>query len=369
MNSQQTPVPHRLSPLTVVVVTKNLSSNALARVHSLWLLAQALGWKLLVVGPAATGSLWFPLREHTFARDCYTISGSRDDTLSAIVAQADVIVAFKALPSSLRLARRAARIASKPLCVDLDDPDVEKSLDLRERQRSPRALVRWALDQIPLRLARRATLRLPVMTSNPTLAQAYAGTVVPHARPPGTAGAPHISTRPVVAFVGTIRRHKGVEMLRRTIARLSDHGFRLVVTADPPADAWPWETWVGATTLDAGLEIVRNSDVVAVPLLDRGYGSAQLPIKLIDAMLASRAVVAADLPTIRWALGESGVLHRPGDEDGLVAALERLKEPRLRTDLGSAARSRALARFVPNVVAPAFERFVTGTVLRGLQER
>ncbi len=97
---------------------------------------------------------------------------------------------------------------------------------------------------------------------------------------------------------------------------------------------------------------------MALPSLDQGYAPAQVPVKLIDAMHAGRAVVASDLPPVRWALGDAGLLVPPGSVGQLSAALVKLADPEVRARLGQAARSRALERFVPGAVSPVVAKVV-----------
>jgi polysaccharide biosynthesis protein PelF len=65
-----------------------------------------------------------------------------------------------------------------------------------------------------------------------------------------------------------------------------------------------------------------------------------LPFALLEAMSAGRAIVASDVPPIREALGDAGILVESADDT--VAAIRRLHaDSRLRRALGEAARSRA----------------------------
>ena len=96
--------------------------------------------------------------------------------------------------------------------------------------------------------------------------------------------------------MGSVRPHKGVELLREAVEHAGD--MRLTITDDPPPSARPNENWTGLTSLAVGLELVNRADIVAIPSLPWIYGY-QLPVKLIDAMLAGRAIVASDLPPIR----------------------------------------------------------------------
>ena len=93
--------------------------------------------------------------------------------------------------------------------------------------------------------------------------------------------------------------------------------------------------------------------MVAIPSQDWTYSRGQLPVKIIDAMMAGRAVVGSDLEPIRWALGGTGIVVPPANAEALAAALDSLRSPDIRADLGARARERALATFTPSAIAPA----------------
>ena len=91
---------------------------------------------------------------------------------------------------------------------------------------------------------------------------------------------------------------------------------------------------------------------MAVPSLRKRYGPGQLPVKLIDGMMAGRAVIASDLAPLKWALGGTGLIVRSGSVGSLVNGLLELEDLRTREALGREARLRALGTFVPAVIAP-----------------
>lgn len=337
----------------VAIVTPNFENNSLGRTWCLWALSRALGWRAEVVGVKGT-SLWAPLAGSAFAADC-TVPGSSDreaalPAVRAAIGRADLVIAVKPLVPSLGVALAERR--GTPLLADVDDPDVEVRTTWRprmERLRRPGFLAsRRAVTGLG-----EAVRRVPRIVSNPVLQRMYGGDVIPHVRDAGPDPVWSDRDDPVVRFVGSVRGHKGVDVLRAAAARAD---VALEVTAAPPADARAGERWLGTTTLEAGEALVRDADVVAVPSLPTLWTPAQLPAKLVDAMIAGRAIVASAAEPVVWALDGAGLAVPPGDVDALAAALTRLRDPALRKELGAAARRRGLERFTVDAVAPDFER-------------
>ena len=236
--------------------------------------------------------------------------------------------------------------------LDVDDPDFEGVYGERERDQWASFARRSARGRPPVAdfANRRAARRVQVITvSNPAMRRWYGhrGHVVPHTRQPRPAGPPHAAdSRLRIAFVGTVRPHKGVRTLRAAVARLPNAG--LTVTAAAPADAARHETWVGGTTyLSEGLDILDQSDVAVVASAPSIHGRGQLPAKLIDAMMSGRAVVGSAVEPIASGRRCSGMLVPPGDVDALLSTLADLHSCSLRQRLGDAARRRALALFAP----------------------
>lgn len=351
-------------PLRLLLVTPNAENNSLGRTHCLWMLAQHLGWSTQVVAVKGR-ELWEPLREDAFAQDCVVLTDEpperRWQRLVEAATASDLVLAVKPLPTSLGVAEPLARQVSRPLLLDVDDPDIE----VRTTGLSLRRLVKDRLlsgryrTLLRLRELARAT---PVLVSNPALQASYGGVLVPHVRPLAPSPRPTTGRDIVVRFVGSPRGHKGVDVLRAAVAQFGGNGVRLEVTASAPTDALPWEGWLGQTAFAAGQELVSSADVVALPSLIGGWSGSQLPAKLVDAMIFGRPVVASDLPPLRWALGDSGLLVPPGDTAALAAVLASLRDPARRTALGEAAHARAATMFSIPAVAPVFDSYVRSLI-------
>jgi glycosyltransferase involved in cell wall biosynthesis len=322
--------------------------NTLGRAYSLWLTVEALGWESRCVAPRVDAP-WRPLAHEQ--RFLTTLTADADEAAR----WADILIALKPWPGAFDVALALAARYRKPVCLDVDDPDWEGSYGESWRRQALNFAQLSARGHPPLspyRLRLRARGVEHVLLSNPALRRWYrSGTVVPHARLARPAGRPHAGATAIdVAFVGTVTEHKGIDGLRR--AAVAAGSVRLVVTADPPPDPLAHERWIGRTSLQDGLAVIDSCDVVAVASQPWTYGAGQLPAKLIDAMMSGRAIVASDLGPIRWALDGSGLLTPPGDTNALADALRRLRSPALRSELGQRARTRALARFVPEAIGP-----------------
>lgn len=342
-------------PFTLLFLTDSLATNHLARAHCLYLTARGAGHRIAGVVTTGPGDVWMPLANTDFARLCRRVDA---DELAGLMGNCDVVVAFKAFDETLGVAHRAERAGgSAPVVVDIDDPDLEVRINWKRTP--PRALAHIALRPISVGHAlslRRIARRHVCISSNPVLQGIYGGEVVPHPTPDSGPGSPHVSEHPLVSFIGTDRPHKGLPVLRSAVAELAKHGFRLLITAEAPPDAQPWEQWVGNVDAQTAAQLLLETDIVALPSRPWGIARGQLPMKLTRAMLAGRAVAVSRVGAHPWAVGDGGLVFEPDSVASLIEALAELQSPARRTELGDRARQIALDRFTPEAVAPAFER-------------
>jgi glycosyltransferase involved in cell wall biosynthesis len=89
--------------------------------------------------------------------------------------------------------------------------------------------------------------------------------------------------------------------------------------------------------------VLAAADIFAMPSLSEG-----MPLALLEAMFASRPIVASDVGDVRIALeqGSAGLLVPPGDDAALAAALDRLLSNAAEAHaFGDRARCRARAEY------------------------
>jgi glycosyltransferase involved in cell wall biosynthesis len=339
---------------TVALVCDDPGSNSLGRAYCLWLLLRFGGMECVVVAPDLR-PIWAPLSSSAFARNVSLYRVADIAQGPVILDSVDLLVAVKPLPESYGRARRWAFQRGLPLLLDIDDPDLEAALSegFPARRLAKRLLKRGQYQQFEdMRDLARAE---PAKTvSNPSLLERWGGVIVPHVREDPGYGIAHTRTGPVIAFAGTVASHKGFRELRQAIRMAQDVGARLVVTSARPQDAAPWETWLGRTSLEEGLAVVADSDIVVLPSRGTGYGVAQLPVKLVDAMMLGRATIATDLPVHRWALNGTGRLLDSQDPRAIAEAIRELADPELRERMGVRARDHALRVFTPQANIDSF---------------
>lgn len=98
-------------------------------------------------------------------------------------------------------------------------------------------------------------------------------------------------------------------------------------------------------------ELLRSSDILAVPSRWEGFGLAAL-----EGMAAGVAVVASDVDGLAEVVGDAGVLVRPEDPIALRSALEALRaDPGRRMELGRRGRARVEATFTLRATVDRYE--------------
>lgn len=337
------------SPLHVLLVAPDLSENSVGRAYALWLLIKSLGWTARVVSVRGD-ELWPPLKSSAFATSCLRVADGpdQDRDLLELARSTDLMIAIKPRPESMQRVLTMAKETGIGYLIDLDDPDFDGPLSTGQPIRRAAKFVVRRRRMLAVLQMRRLYETVPSrrrIVSNPVLQGRYGGTVIPHVRATIEPGAAHLSSRPTVCFVGSARRHKGIGLLRQSVAALADEGYRLVITDRAPADARPWEDWVGSTSLAAGLRLVAGSDIVVLPSSDDPYSRGQLPVKLIDAMMLGRAIAVSKVEPMPWALAGAGRELSDVSVAEVSAVLRDFADPQYRRILGNRARQRFLQRF------------------------
>jgi glycosyltransferase involved in cell wall biosynthesis len=171
--------------------------------------------------------------------------------------------------------------------------------------------------------------------------------------------APRPASGPIIGATGRLEPQKGFDVLLRALVALEE--ATLVVVGDgserPALEALARELGVEARVGWAGWQDEPRTwlpafDVWALPSRFEGF-----PLALLEALLAGRAVAAADVGSVAEAVrdGETGLLVPADDADALTLALRRLlDDDALRRRLGATGRTHVLGRFTADGMARAF---------------
>ncbi len=172
----------------------------------------------------------------------------------------------------------------------------------------------------------------------------------------------------IIGRLVPIKNHRMfLEAIERLSHRYPPQGFSSVIVGDGPlrqelqdkVSRGKLDDWIRFSGWQCDLRsIYENLDIVCLTSSNEGT-----PVALIEAAAAGRAVVATDVGGVREILGAdsssalpiepgqfeqaaNGLLVRPGDTPGLVAALTHLIEnPDLRQRLGQSGRVSVIERF------------------------
>jgi len=178
-----------------------------------------------------------------------------------------------------------------------------------------------------------------------------------------------------VGFIGSFRPWHDMDTLLHAASELAKNvPTRLLMVGDGPQrnhvlrTAWSGRAAVTLTGAVPHREVpahVALCDAVAVP-----YANADAyfsPLKLVEAMAASRPVVASSTGPVQRVVtdGRDGLLVPPGDPAAFTAALERLAfEPALRGRLGAEARRTVERLYTWDAVIGRVLKFAAGLPTR-----
>jgi glycosyltransferase involved in cell wall biosynthesis len=346
----------------VVVLSPDLSANAVGR--ALVFVDMLTGFRDVALAGPRTGQLWPPLasrsdlRVDELPRNPYTAAKIlRSHWSDAIV------IASKPILSSYGIAL-ASRC--RPIVLDIDDP--EFALATADLRTVVSTLPRATNPILTAFLTARRSAANAVTVANRVLQGMYGGSVIPHARDERifdptmrdratsrrALGLPDDGC--LVAYVGTIRAHKGVEDLRAAARRLPK-GVKLALVGGSQVDGSDNEIIIPPGPYRSTMRWVSAADIVVVPQRPSRVGLAQSPAKLVDALAMGRAIVSTKLAPIQETVGESAVLVEPDSIEDLIRGLGGLiKRPERRVELEALSRARFLESLSFEVIRPQLLR-------------
>jgi L-malate glycosyltransferase len=174
---------------------------------------------------------------------------------------------------------------------------------------------------------------------------------------------------PVIGTVAALRKEKNLGRLLRVFAALPERSARLVIVGDgaerAPMAAEAARMGIADRVIFTGAmtrpeKLIGRFDIFALT-----SDTEQMPISMLEAMAASRAVVATDVGDVRAILASPNqdYVVDCADEAGFTAKLaELLKAPDRRAALGEANRAHVAGQYALGTMVGRYEKLFRATI-------
>jgi glycosyltransferase involved in cell wall biosynthesis len=359
------------------ILSHDLSGNCLGRAH---ILAKALqhDFDVTIFGPASTGKIWAPVVGD--ASVPVVMLGKYLSYFRALnEVDGEIVYAIKPRGGSFGVAILLKLIKGLPVLLDIDDWEAGFVKDLPLVSFMIESARFWNIDNPLFTIVTGWFIGFAnqITVSNTFLQKKFGGTLIPHFRNPddlnparynrGVARARlGVEDKKVVMFLGTVRKHKGIDTIIRALDSLNRDDVALVlVGVGEEARRFipnrPYVKLFGPQPFEKVPEFLVAADVVAL-MQDPGTASAQgqLPAKIFDAMSMARPVVSTAVSDIPTVLRGCGIVI-DGSSASLQDALRELFENPVRaTELGNSARRRCIEEYSYEAVRPRLKAVVSG---------
>jgi glycosyltransferase involved in cell wall biosynthesis len=364
-----------VSRARVVVVCSNVSNNCLGRALLLADLAKPFADVSVVGANLSRDPIWGPASGFDIPVEAVELRNvfgyvAAGRWLQRRLSGAKVIVS-KPMPSSLGLARRAG-VKDDQMLLDVDDWEIGLFSGAPRTRRLWDLIRPGKVNSFPaIQRADASIGRCPHRSvSNTWLQKRYGGLLLPHVRDTDVLK-PDAALREAaraelkmagrfwVGFVGTIRKHKGVDDLLAAVKSLSDDvGLYLAgvderdeytqkLLAQVRAELSP-ERLRLVPTFDFGRlpYFLGAADVLCIPSRASDAATGQIPAKLFDALAMGIPVLVSAVNDMAQIVDAAGQIFPAGDVPALAAGIRRYRDDAaFREACGAAARERALGRY------------------------
>jgi glycosyltransferase involved in cell wall biosynthesis len=349
----------------------DLSDNSLGRAA---LLARTLArhHQVELLGPQKQGTTWYPLRDLDLS--IKTFPWKRYPAFVPTIRQmmraidGDVLFACKLRPTSFGVGLFKKWVSGKPLLVDIDDWElgffyragfwgrVGRFLNFSNPNGLPYT---WLMERL-------VNFADGITVSNRFLQNRFSGTLLYHCRDTSILDPDKfdqdrareklgVKNKKVAMFLGTPRKHKGVDDLVEAMNQLDDPDVRLVIIgAEDGLKSLSGESRMKKDQLvllpmipfkDLPLHLAA-ADVVVIPQRKTSDTVGQMPAKIFDAMAMAKPIVSTRVSDIPDVLGDTGYLVEPGNVQQLAEAINHVfNHPEEALLKGKKARERCVARY------------------------
>ena len=293
----------------------------------------------------------------------------------------DVCYAFRPLIGSLGVGLLHKKRTGTPLILDVEDilrfhnrPWYQKMYNTVRSAGSPVA------ESYSMLLERRLDTVDSTTVTSKYLKEKYGGHILPYGPDETDFSPDRVNPHPnlvdeyadeqVIVFVGTIRPHKGLDVLATAVDNLSDD-VRLVIAGFDPHKIVPElealadgrVDFLGPISHDKVPSFLDAADAVAIPQKKTEYTKAQIPNKLFEAMAMGTPIVVSDVSDLADIVGDCGIVVEPSDAGALTEGLRTVLADGERAQrMGKCARDRYVERYGRSVLRERIKEIVESTL-------
>lgn len=382
--------------MRVSILTPNLSANCLGRAYVLAKILQPK-YEVEIVGPIFGQGIWEPVKDDkSISYRGIEISRNPLTYLRVLrltkLISGDIIYASKPVFTSYGIGLLKKIVSGKPLVLDIDDWELGFKKDAVRNASWSKKLLLYVYYTIfffrhdsywnVLAHEKMAALADSVTVSNLFLKNKFGGEIIYHARDTEAFdpdlfdgeemrrkyGVP--VDKKVVMFLGSPRKHKGIEDLIEALHLAGREDVLLVIVGlNEKEDYCSYVIDVAKDKLNEGFqgfgfqpfeaipEFLSFADLIVIPQKERSFSEGQMPAKIFDAMAMAKPVIATDVGDLSRVLGDTGVVVPVDDVHNLKDAInDLLDSEEKRKNLGQKARTKCIAEYSWNAVGVKLRR-------------
>ena len=360
----------------ISLFTFDLSDNSLGRTY---LLARVLSrrFKVEIIGPMFGSQIWPPcdnkefefkiVKGYYYPRFLFSIK----DLYNLV--DGDIIYAIKPRPTSYGIGLIQHWFSKKSIVLDIDDWELATYFAASPIQKYRNFLKLRNPNGFPYILIMDKLIHLAdhITVSSTFLQKRYGGTLVPHVRDTDYINPSNFDTNKIkiehnlnnyriLMFLGTPRKHKGVEDIIETVRILDRDDIRLLIVG---LEGWrSYERKLKDIADDRTIFLdmipfhevphyLALADIVVIPQRNSYQSIGQVPAKIFDAMAMAKPIISTRVSMIPEILEGCGYLVEPENPGQIAKTVNAIIENwDTAVEMGKKARERCIERFSYNAI-------------------
>lgn len=358
----------------ISILSHNLSENCLGRAY---ILAKLLvdDYEVEIVGPVNNFGIWNPIAgDKTVVYKQIKLIFNRFINPMALIKaiDGDVIYAIKPQLRSFGYGLLIKILKRKKLVLDIDDWELGFLKDLGLIGKTVSLLSFWNHSNIFFTWLMEKFVRFAddITVSNLFLQKRFGGILIPHFRDTKAFDPEKfdrdalrkslgVESKKVVMFLGTIRKHKGIDTLIFAFDafKREDAVLMLVGVSETAKAELPRRDYlriIGPQPFNRVPEFLAVADlVVLMQKQNSASAQGQLPAKIFDAMSMAKPIIATKISDIPEILKDGCGIVISDNAVELTSAINLIfNNPRMAQAMGKSARQRCIDNYSYEAIRP-----------------